>query len=281
MTHLRTRMTQDLQLHGYAQRTQDRYIMCVNQLAKHFNKSPHLLNEEDLRQFFLHLVEDRKVVSNTLTIYLSALKFLYETTLKTHWSVFDLIRPKKREKLPVILSVEEVRELLDKVNSPKCRMGLKLIYSCGLRISEAINTKVSDIDSKRMMIRIFNGKYGKDRYVRLPDRTLTLLRDYWRIVRPDSWLFPSSYYPDRSITVRALQEAFKKVLRQSKITKKVTVHSLRHSYATHLFERGVDLQTIQQSLGHRNIKTTVIYTHLTIKTEKFFTTTVNQIMADL
>ncbi len=279
MTELRGRMIEDMQLHGYAEKTQQAYLVAVRGLAKYYRRSPEQLSAEEIRQFFLYLVNDKGVAGGTLNIYLCGIKFFYERTLEREWTIFDLVRPKKRKKLPVVLSVYEVRFLLSLVAQPTQRMALRMIYSCGLRLSEGTHLKVDDIDSARMMV-LVRGKGGKDRYVPLPKRTLELLRDYWLINRPHTYLFPSRRGLD-TIPTGTLHRTFKIVVRQSPIRKNASIHTLRHSYATHLLERGLDLRAIQEILGHTSPKTTSLYTHLTQKTIDTIHDTVNRLMADL
>lgn len=279
MTELRRRMIEDMQLHGYSEKTQQAYLIAVKALAKHYRKSPDQLNEEEIRQFFLYLVNEKDVASGTLRIYLSGIKFFYEKTLEREWPIFELVRPRKRKKLPVVLSVYEVRFLLSLIDQPVQRMALTMIYSCGLRLTEGTQLKVDDIDSERMMVRVC-GKGGKDRYVPLPKRTLALLREYWRTNRPHTYLFPSRRGLD-TIPTGTLHRTFKIVVRQSPIRKNPSIHTLRHSYATHLLESGIDLRTIQEILGHTSPKTTFIYTHLTQKTIDTVHDAVNRLMADL
>jgi site-specific recombinase XerD len=208
------------------------------------------------------------------------IKFFYEKTLKQEWPVLNLIRAQKRVRLPVVLSTEEVRTLLSLIKIPKNRVCMTTIYSCGLRLSEATHLKVSDIDSKRMVIQVRNSKGGRDRCVPLPRRTLDLLREYWLECRSESWLFPSKIKDDH-INNSSIQWCFKVVLHESGIKKHASVHTLRHSYATHLLENGVDLRIIQGILGHKNPKSTVIYTHLTHKIVKKLHNTVDNLMFDI
>jgi site-specific recombinase XerD len=272
-------MIEDMQLHGYAEKTQQAYLAAVRGLARYYRRSPDELSAEEIRQFFLYLVNDKAVASGTLNIYLCGIKFFYERTLEREWTIFDLVRPKKRKKLPVVLSVYEVRFLLSLVAQPTQRMALRMIYSCGLRLSEGTHLKVDDIDSERMMVRV-RGKGGKDRYVPLPKRSLELLRHYWLTNRPGSYLFPSARGRD-IIPCGTLHRTFKIVVRQSQIRKNASIHTLRHSYATHLLERGLNLRAIQEILGHTSPKTTSLYTHLTQKTIDTIHDTVNRLMADL
>lgn len=281
MSKLRERMRQDLVLHGSATNTQEQYLMCVKRLAEFYHKRPDLLSEEEIRQFFLYLINERKLADRTITVYLAAIKFFYTTTLRREWPIFNIIKPKRRRRLPVVLSVEDVRLILNRIKVPAFRMALKLTYSCGLRISEALKLQVRDIDGKRKVIRINNSKEGKDREVPLSNKTLKLLRQYWKLKRPQSWLFPSDVLRNRHFNDHALQAAFKKALKECKILKDATVHTLRHSFATHLLEKGVDLQTLQHILGHKNIQTTLIYTHVTQQTKEFLRRSLNELMSDL
>lgn len=280
MTELRRRMLEDLELYGLSESTQSSYTKSVEKLAVFYDRSPDLLTEEEIRQFFLHLIKEKQLARSTITIYLSGIKFFYEKTLERPWPVFKLIRPKKRMKLPEVLGLEEVRELLSLVRKPLYRMALTTIYSCGLRLSEGTGLHVNDIDSKRMVVRIQDSKWGKDRYVPLPDRTLELLREYWVVERPHPWLFPGQNHQNR-VSNNSMQRAFRATLKQSGIDKQVTIHSLRHSYATHLFEHGVDLRVIQEILGHKSQKTTSIYIHLTKNMIANLNTTINHLMSDL
>jgi len=277
MTELRRRMIQDMQLNGLAERTQQSYCDAVRRLAGYYHQRPDQLSEEQVRDFFLHLINDKRAARSTVNIYLCGIKFFFEKTLGREFPVLDLIRPKKRKKLPLVLAPEEVRHLLARVQNPVARTALTMIYSCGLRLNEGTHLQVKDIDSAAMLLWVRHGKGGKDRAVPLPQRSLELLRAYWSNRRPRPWLFParSGTEPFSNTT---LQKTFKAVVRQSGIGKDVSIHSLRHSYATHLLERGVDLRVIQHILGHRNPSTTVIYTHLTRKTFDTLTVAVNHLM---
>jgi integrase/recombinase XerD len=281
MTELRRRMIEDLQLHGYARGTQASYVRAVRILAEHYHRSPDQLSEDQIRGFFIHLIRQRHLTRPTLVMYRAAIRFFYETTLRRPLPVFDLIRPENRRKLPVVLSRQEVQRVLHRIRDRRDRMCLTMIYSCGLRLREGTRLQVRDIDSQRMMVHVRNGKGGKDRYVPLPQRCLELLRDYWRQERPRSWLFPEERGADRPVKGDRPYKTLKAVLRRSKINKPANVHTLRHSYATHLLEAGVNLRVIQEILGHQSPKTTAIYTHLTPQMMEGFVATVNQLMAAL
>lgn len=281
MTELRRRMIEDLQLAGYAGGTQASYVQAVRILAEHYHRSPDQLTEEQIRGFFLHLIRQRRLARPTLVLYRAAIRFFYETTLGRPLPVFDLVHPENRRKLPVVLSRQEVQRVLRRIGNAQDRMCLTLIYSCGLRLREGTRLQVRDIDSDRMMVHVRNGKGGKDRYVPLPQRSLELLRDYWVQERPSPWLFPERRGADEPMKGQRPYRTFKAALGQSRIHKPANVHTLRHSYATHLLEAGVNLRVIQEVLGHQNPKTTAIYTHLTPQMMAGFVTRMNRLMAAL
>jgi integrase/recombinase XerD len=271
MTALRQRMIQDLQLRGYSDRTVEAYVRPVAQLAKFYGTSPDRIVEEQVREYLLHLTNVQKVSRSTHTIALCGIKFFYEQTLNRTWPVLDVARPKGEKKLPVVLSRDEVWRVLDTVRVAVYRLCLTVIYACGLRLTEGTRLQVPDIDGERKLLHV-HGKRRKDRYVPLPDATLQLLRDYWRTHRNPRWLFPTStrtgVAPLNDPTVgpisgTSLQSAFSRAVKQSGIHKRAHVHTLRHSYATHLLEAGVNLRLIQDYLGHPSPQTTAIYTHLT------------------
>ena len=205
---------------------------------------------------------------------------MYEQTLKKEWHTLQLVRPDRKKKLPVVFSAEEVKRVLDCVRRFPYQVCLNTIYACGLRLLEGTRLRVNDIDSERKMIHVVAGKGGKDRYVPLPDRTLTLLRHHWRTHRNPVWMFPARNGL-AAIDESAIQKAFKAALRASGVHKAASVHTLRHSYATHLLEAGVDLRIIQIYLGHASPATTAIYTHLTSVTEAQVTQRINRIHAEL
>jgi site-specific recombinase XerD len=273
-------MLEDLQLRGLAPRTQQCYVEAVKHLAQHYRRAPDQISEEEIRQYFLYLLNDKKVAESTFRIHLYGIRFFYEITLQRPWPVFALIRPRHSQKLPVVLSPQEVRALLALVANPKAQMCLKIIYACGLRLREGTQLQVSDIDPHRMLVRVRQGKGGKDRYVPLAERTLALVREYWQIKRPRPWLFPARHQPT-PLPATTLQKTFKVVVRQSGIAKDASIHTLRHSYATHLLERGISLRVIQALLGHKSPSTTARYTHLTPKTFDVVHATINALMADL
>lgn len=288
MTPLRQRMLEDMQLRGLAARTQESYLAAVQQLALHFARSPDLLTEEQLRQYFLYLRNHKRLAPNTVNVALNAVKFLYAHTLQRPWPLGDLVRPPLPQKLPVVLSVEEVWQLLDQIRLPHYRACLSVIYACGLRLLEGVRLQVSQIDSARMQLHIRGGKGNKDRAIPLPERTLTLLRAHWRTHRNPTWLFPSrgpSGFERATATVpmneSGLQKAFHRAVQEVGLNKPATVHSLRHSWATHLLERGVNLRLIQLWMGHTSPTTTAIYTHLTRNAEEQATDALDHLTAGL
>ncbi len=274
MTPLRQRMLEDMQLRGLAARTQEAYLAAVKQLALHYGKSPDLITDEEVRQYFLYLRNVKHLAPNTVNVALNAVKFLYAYTLVRPWPFRDLIRPHLPQKLPVVLSVEEVWQLLAQIHLPHYRACLSVIYSCGLRLLEGVQLQVSQIDSARMQLHIRSGKGNKDRAVPLPEQTLTLLRAHWLSHRNPLWLFPGrdpNGFERRSATApmneSTLQKAFHRAVQEVGLNKPATVHSLRHSWATHLLERGVNLRLLQLWMGHTSPTTTAIYTHLTCNAE--------------
>jgi site-specific recombinase XerD len=288
MTELRKRMIECLQLRGLAERTQEAYTRAVRQLAAHYHKSPDQISEAELRQYFLYLKNVKHYSRNTLTIAICGIRFFYEQTLQRNWAIFGIVRPAPEKKLPVILSREEVRQILGRIKRPRYKVCLTTIYSCGLRLQEGTHLQVADIDSARLMIHVRHGKGAKDRYVPLPERTLQLLRDYWRTHRNPGLLFPAEgrdhidlAQATQPMSKSSVQDAFHAALKESRLNKRASVHTLRHSWATHLLEAGVNLRLIQEWLGHSSPATTSVYTHLTVKAEQLGAVTINQLMSDL
>lgn len=259
MTKLRQRMIEDMQLRNLAPATQRNYVHHVARFARFFGKSPELLDLEDIRQFHLHLLNDLHYSADSVNQSVSAIKFLYIQTLEMPWGEDHFPRARRPQKLPVILSPEEVSDFFDHVPTLRYRAALMTCYGAGLRISEAVALKVSDIDSKRMLIRVEQGKGRKDRYTMLSERLLKVLRIWWRMARPHGYLFPS-WRADRHISAASLQVACREAALGARIGKRVTVHTLRHSFATHLLENGTDIRIIQVLLGHSRIDTTAHYT---------------------
>jgi len=279
MTPLRQKMLEDMQLHGLSERTQQSYVWAVKGLADYYHRSPAELAEEEIRQFFLHLIDTRKVAKSTVTVYLSGIKFFFEKTLGKTMPVFDLVRPRRRKKLPAVLTIEEIKNILSLIRSPTIKMLLTMTYGCGLRLSEATHLKVADVDMSRMQVKV-TGKGGKDRYVPLAQRSKQLLALYRNEHRPVKYLFIGKTVKG-PIPGGTVQKAFKAALKQTDINKPATIHTLRHSYATHLLENGIDIRIIQAALGHKHPSTTMVYAHLTSKSVAAYSKVLDAIMNSL
>jgi len=262
MSLLRQRMLEDMRIRNMSPRTQECYIWQITKFAKHFNKSPEELGIEEIRQYQLYLVE-RKTSWSVFNQTVAALRFLYLTTLQKEWKVEQIPFPKQPKRLPVILSVGEVSQLLKVVRDYRYRVILTTIYGCGLRLLEGTQLKVNDIDSSRMMVRIEQGKGKKDRYVMLSEKLLEMLRLYFKKARPSGiYLFPSKQNRDKPVHESGVQRAFQKALKTLGWKKQVSVRTLRHCFATHLLEAGMNLKTIQELMGHNSLETTQIYLHI-------------------
>lgn len=289
MTDLLARFKEDLQLKGLAQRTVQMYVRAVVQLSNHFQKSPEQISDEELRRYFLYNKNIRQWSRVASTISLCGIKYFYTLTLQRPWTSLKFVRPQKEKQLPVILSRKEVKSILDHVSYPHHRACLKVIYSLGLRIGEGTNLQVSDVDSDRMFIHIHRGKGNKDRYIPLPQRTLQILRAFYKMHRNPIWIFPApgrgshNKMPtnDQPIPISSIQIAFREAKTAAGIHKRVSVKHLRHAYATHLLEAGVDLRYVQQYLGHDDPKSTMIYTQMIKKDLPEPTNIINRIMRDL
>lgn len=284
MRELRQRMVEEMQLQRFARTTQEAYLHWVSELAKYYGKSPDQINPEEVRSWFLYLTNERKLSRSSVTVALCALKFFYEKVLRQEWGEFHLVRPLREKKLPVVLSISEVQHLLACVESERHRVCLSLLYSCGLRLLEGTQLRVAQIDSQRMVLHIQGGKGQKDRYVPLPQPTLDLLRSFWATHRHPVWIFPATipagWIPPQSqpMDESGVQRAFKIALHKSGIQKDATPHTLRHSYATHLLEAGLNLRQIQSYLGHASLHTTAIYTHLTQSAETTALDTISRLV---
>jgi integrase/recombinase XerD len=270
MTTLRRRMIEDMQVRNLSLHTQDTYVQQVSLFARHFHRSPELLGPEEVRSYQVYLTNERKLAPSSVSIAIAALRFLYKITLHKDWSLEEVIpTPKMPQKLPIVLSPEEVLRFLGSVWSIKHRTILTICYAAGLRVSEAICLKVTDIDSQRMVIRVEQGKGRMDRYVMLSSKLLQTLRDWWRVDRPKGWLFPGDAV-DSHIGRQTVEWACQKAHRRCRVPKPITPHCLRHAFAVHLLESGTDVRTIQLLLGHRNLATTATY--LRIATTKVCST---------
>ncbi len=262
MGHLRDRMEADLRLRNLRPSTQQAYLRCVRKFAAYHMRSPAEMGEKEVRDYLVHLRDERGLNPSTIKVNVAALKFLYSNTLGRPEVVRPWLSPRLPKKLPRILSGTEVEALLGAVESIKYRAVLMTTYGAGLRISEVCQLQVDDVDSQRMLFRIREGKGGVERYALLSPRLLSVLRAYWREVRPPRpYLFPGQK-PDRPLCATSVRKVLHKVVKDCGITKPVTPHILRHSFATHLLDTGTDIRTIQVLLGHRSIRSTQIYTHV-------------------
>lgn len=260
MSTLKNQMIQQMQLKGYSKSSIKNYTECIVSLANYYKTSPDLLSVEQVRNYIhFKLIEEKRSKSWAHQI-VSALKILFCDVLKREWNQLDIPRPRREKKLPVVLSKQEFSELISVIRNLKHRALLILKYSSGLRLSEVKNLKIGDIDSKRMMVRVVQAKGFKDRYSILSPVALEILREYYKMYRPVTWLFETK--KSQAMSERTIQMAFKNALGKSGIKKKVGIHSLRHSFATHMMEHGVSLPIIQQLLGHKSLRTTSVYLHV-------------------
>ena len=261
MGKLRDEMLVDLQLSGAKPKTQKTYLREVENLTKYFNRSPEELGEAELKEYLLYLINKRHLSEGTFRFYVAGLKFFYRTTLKRDWPVEEIRHPRSKRKLPVVMDISEVESHFSVTKNLKHKVILMMTYSSGLRASETARLKLTDIDSKRMTVKVNDGKGGKDRYSILSKTTLEHLRQYWRKYRPTEWLFEGQK-KDEHITVHSIQLMFYAAKKRAGITKPVSVHTLRHSFATHLIEAGTSLHHVQLLLGHRYPTTTTVYLHV-------------------
>jgi site-specific recombinase XerD len=261
MDALREQMMKDLQLKGITPRTQKKYLREVSIMAKYFDKPLEELGEKDVKDYLVHMLETRKLSRGTYRGYVAGIKFLYKTTLNREDVVERIHYPKAKKTLPVVLDLAEIKAMLSVTENLKHRALLTITYSAGLRVSEAAKLKVTDIDSKRMMVRVHQGKGRKDRYSILSQTALELLRRYWRQYRPKEWLFEGQK-DGTHIWYTAIRNIFFEAIKRAGITKPASPHTLRHSFATHLIEAGTSLHHVQLLLGHRSPTTTTVYLHV-------------------
>lgn len=265
MTDLEQRLIDELQLRGLSHCTQRNYLGVLQSLVRHYQQRPDQITNQQLRQYLLYLLRERKQARNTLIVAVCGLRFFYEQVLRRPGTGLAQALPRMRKRVtrPCIYSVEEIERLLNapKLN-PKHRTLLMTTYAAGLRVSEVCHLKVTDILSARRQIRIGQGKGQKERWVPLSPKLLSALREYWRLYRPKDWLFPSAYHPDQPLNIRTAQHIFDRAIRLAGLPKHGCIHALRHSFATHLLETGVDLRSLQCLLGHRWLATTATYLHV-------------------
>ncbi len=266
MTPLRQRMIEDMQVRNFSPRTQATYLDQVARFASHFGRSPDALGPAELRAYQVYLTVEKRLAPNSILTAVAALRFLYRVTLKRAWPVAELLpAPKRPRILPIVLSPTEVQRFLASVPNLQHRTILSVCYAAGLRISEAVRLQAADIDSQRMVLRVTQGKGQKDRYVMLSPRLLTLLRTWWRVATPRTWLFPGTR-AGRPLTPDAVEEACLQARRRCGLAKPITPHALRHAFAVHLLEGGTDVRTIQLLLGHRSLTTTARYLRVAAST---------------
>ena len=283
---LAKQMLQDMQLAGLKERTHESYLRAVRKFAQWVNKSPQVATENDLRRYLLYIKNDQQWAGNSLKVAYSGLKFFYRHTCPQEWLTLTKLRVPKQLKLPTVLTIPEVDQLIDSVRKPALRCFFWTVYSLGLRLQETLYLQVSDIDAGRMLVHVRRGKGHKDRLVPLTDKTLRLLRAHWATHRHPHWLFPcegrnhrQASTAERPMAENTVQDCIKKVVDELGWAKRgVSTHTLRHCYATHLLEAGVNLRQIQKYLGHSSLQTTTIYLHLTTVGEEVAVAKINALM---
>lgn len=261
MSVLSRRMEEELRLRGMSERTIGTYVGTVRRFAIHYGRSPDRLGAEEVRAYMVHLIEERKLAASSVNQALSALRFFYLDVLGRELAVARLPRPKRKDRLPVVLTEAEVARLLAAPMSLKLRAVLMTLYSAALRLGEATHLRPGDVDSEAMVIRVRQGKGARDRTVMLSGKLLLVLREYWKRYRPGTWLFYGKQ-KDRPIHARTVQKAIVRATKAVGLHKRVTPHTLRHSSATHLMEQGASLRHIQELLGHKSLRTTQRYTRV-------------------
>ena len=265
-----SRMADDLHLAGMSQRTHDGYLRAVRQLADYCKTSPDRISESQLRRFFLHLKNEKKFAYGSLRVAFSGIKFFYTRTCRRDWQTLAQMKLQNVKSLPEVLTISQVRSIINAATTLRMAVYFWTIYSLGLRMQEGLNLQVGDVDAERGMVHVHRGKGAKDRYVPLPTFTLHRLREHWVTHRHPRLLFPAEGRNHRTTSTAnapmsptAVQGAMKKITGQIDFGKKVSIHTLRHSYGTHLLEAGVSLRAIQQYMGHSSLQTTMVYLHLT------------------
>ena len=261
MTTMRQRMLEDLRIRNYSPRTIECYTRCVAAFARHFGRSPAELGPEHIRAYQTFLVQTKHASWTAFNQMVCALRFLYRTTLGQPGVIEHIPFPRQPKTLPVVLSRAELTRFFAAVPNLKHRTVLMTMYAAGLRLSEALRLRLSDVDGERQCLRVAQGKGQKDRYTILAPGLLEQLRTYWRLTRPRTWLFPGCQ-PEQPLTATAVQRRCGPAARRAKLAKRVSTHTMRHCFATHLLEAGTDLRTIQQMLGHRSLETTAVYLHV-------------------
>jgi len=283
MTDWQARMSDDMRLRDYRPRTQEAYLLAARLLARHFGRAPDTLTEDDIRAYFLYLREQRKLAPSTLNIAVYGLRFFFMHTLGRDWALFNLLRVNRPRTLPVVLSRAEVRSLLAAIRQPVRRVALTTIYALGLRLGEGLALQTGHVDGQRLLVWVRDGKGAKDRGIPLPRPLLARLRRYWKEERPrvDSpYLFVPKVGPG-PLDETTLQKTFTAARKDIGLAKEASIHTLRHSYATHLLEAGITLRTIQMVLGHKTLRATEVYMHVTQPATERLQHTLDRLMADL
>ncbi len=258
-------LRRELMIRSYSVKTIKTYMSCVRSFEEY--ESPRPLGElcaDDVREYLLYQIEERNLSAGTISQIINSLRFLFVEVYKRPFQIGEIERPRRAKKLPVVLSPEEVRSILEGLGNLKHRVMLMLVYSAGLRVGEVVKLRPEDIDSERKMIHVQSGKGRKDRYTLLSDVVLDVLEDYWKAYKPRKWLFEGQI-PSESYSIRGAERVFENAAKKAGIEKDVSIHSLRHSFATHLLEQGTDIRFIQELLGHSSVRTTEIYTHVSRK----------------
>ncbi len=261
MTPLRQQMISAMQQRGFSNRTHQSYLASVSGLAGYFHKSPDKLQTEHIQDYFVYLVQHRGLSGSSCRLHLNAIRFLYLQVL--HWEQFDIPiqYPKRAQRIPELLTRQEVKQIIKACTNHKHRMMLLICYGCGLRVSELVALKVQHIDGERKLLRVEQGKGAKDRAVVLSRTLLMQLRRYWAGYRPARWLFPNSNLPDSHLSIATIQRVFTKAKNKAGIQKVGGIHGLRHAYATHQLESGLAIHKLQHQLGHNNLRSTLRYVH--------------------
>jgi integrase/recombinase XerD len=284
--HWYTLMVRKLQINGKSLRTQQAYTRAVHQLTVHYNKDPEQITEGELEEYFLYRKNESEWAPKTLNLCYCAIRFYYLYVVERDWKLLTILKSQKEERLPEIPSYETIRKILSCVTTFHNFVFFSTVYACGLRLQEALSIQIPDIDSKRMMLYVHRGKGAKDRYVPIPHETLLLLRTYWKTHRNPTLLFPAlgrghTGGPTATIPMNraSVQGALTRAVKKAGIKKKISVHTLRHSYATHLLEQGVNIRTIQRYMGHKSLETTMRYLHLTRKGQEDAYEIINSLMS--
>jgi site-specific recombinase XerD len=278
-------MDKDMQLRGLSERTREAYLRAMGKLAEHFGTPPDRLSEEQVGNYLFYLKDEKEFAASSMRIVHSAIKFFYKYTVPRDWNTLDMIRGERQRRLPDVLTIDEVHRLIGAVRTHHNRAYLWTVYSCGLRLQEGLYLQVADIDSGRMMIHVHRGKGARDRYVPLLESTLHQLREYWKTHRNPVWIFPAlgrdlkdAATANRPMPRSSVQGALARAVQQVGLKKRISMHTLRHSWATHALEAGVNLRLIQRYLGHRSLQTTTLYLHLTKEGEEDAYRRLNELM---